>query len=106
MDGVFKPFIQVQAMQKMQATSGTSTPAAALSSPQIPAAAMPIPNPSFSSNYNMSMAPMMQMGLGMGPSGGNGQYSGNQGLQAMHQSVMRNPSPSSNQQGQGGYMGF
>jgi hypothetical protein len=105
-------FYEVQAMQKMQATSGTSTPAAthpSLSSPQMPTASMPVPNPGFNNNYNMSMAPMMQMGLGMNPSGGgngNGQYSANQGLQAMHQSVMRNPSPSSNQPGQGGYMGF
>lgn len=104
-------------MQKMQATGGAPSPSPpALHSPQLgspaPAAATNFnPNP-----YNMQqMAPMMQMGMGMNMGvGGNGQYGSQQGLhpqtQAMHQSVMRHPSPGplqvQPQAGQGGYMGF
>ncbi|KJA27080.1 hypothetical protein HYPSUDRAFT_198379 [Hypholoma sublateritium FD-334 SS-4] len=106
-------FYELQAMQKMQATGGAVTPSPpALHSPQLNNAA-PNPNMSYNANPNpyamQQTPPMMQMGMAMGSSG---QYGGQQGLhpqtQAMHQSVMRNPSPGPQhqQQSQGGYGGF
>ena len=99
-------------MQKMQATGGASPSPPALHSPQVgspaPAAAATFsPNP-----YNMQqISPMMQMGMGINVGvGGSGQYGSQSGLhsqtQAMHQSVMRNPSPVPNQQAGQGYAGF
>lgn len=109
-------FPQLQAMQKMQATGGGASPSPpSLHSPQLPASTISnANNPNFSPNIYSSqqMPPMMQMGMGIGIGGG--QYSGNQPAlhpqtQAMHQSVMRHPSPGPGQQvqqQQGAYMGF
>jgi len=114
-------FYELQAMQKMQATGGAaSPPAPALHSPQLQSNAAANPNTGYNPNgYNMQ--PMLQMGMGMGMGGG--QYGGGSqqgGLhpqtQAMHQSVMRHPSPGPQQGqqnqgqaqggGQGGYNAF
>ena len=103
-------------MQKAQGSSGASSPpqvGSALQSPQIPSASTSN-SAGFSPNtlgYNMpQLSPMMQMQMGIGMNvglGGVTQYgagAGQQGLhpqtQAMHQSVMRHPSPGP-QQGQG-----
>jgi len=90
-------------MQKMQATSGAvASPPPSLHSPQLPPTTIAAGSANFNPNpYNL--APMMQMGMGINVGG---QFSGNQqGLhqqtQAMHQSVMRHPSPGPSQQGQG-----
>lgn len=86
-------------MQKAHATGNVgSSPPPVLSSPQLHGNALPNNNTPFNS-YNIP--PMMQMGIGVG-----GQYGGTQqgGLQpqsqAMHQSVMRQPSPGPQQQQQ------
>ncbi|KAF9526940.1 YT521-B-like domain-containing protein [Crepidotus variabilis] len=84
-------FYELQAMQKV--ATGTSSPPV-LASPQLQAA---IPNAA-AAGFNPAaygMPQMMQMGMGIGQYGG-----GQQGLQAMHQSVMRHPSPGPPQQGQ------
>ena len=102
-------------MQKVQGSSGASSPpqsGSALQSPQIPPASVSTSS-GFNSNalaYNMpQLSPMMQIQMGIGMNvglGGAAQYGtgGQQGLhpqtQAMHQSVMRHPSPGP-QQGQG-----
>lgn len=109
-------------MQKMQATGAVASPSPpSLHSPQLAASGIPSANTNFTASpYLQQMAPMMQMGMGMNAGlGVSGQYGGQQGLhpqtQAMHQSVMRHPSPNSSQQqqgqqqqgnGQGSYMGF
>ncbi|KAF8163514.1 YT521-B-like domain-containing protein [Crassisporium funariophilum] len=103
-------FYELQAMQKMQATGGAASPpqpGSGLHSPQLPAATVPGANSGFNPNalaYNMpQLTPMMQMQMGIGMNMGMG-GAGQQGLhpqtQAMHQSVMRHPSPGP-QQGQG-----
>ena len=100
-------------MQKVQGSSGASSPpqsGSALQSPQIPPASVSTSS-GFSPSalaYNMpQLSPMMQIQMGIGMNVGLGaaaQYS-QQGLhpqtQAMHQSVMRHPSPGPQQQGQG-----
>lgn len=102
-------------MQKMQATGGAVTPSPpALHSPQLNNAA-PNANMGYNANQNpyamQQQPPMMQMGMNIGM-GAAGQYGGQQALhpqtQAMHQSVMRNPSPAPQHQqpSQGGYGGF
>jgi len=104
-------------MQKMQGSSGASSPpqvGSALHSPQIPPASVST-STGFNPNtlaYNMpQLSPMMQMQMGIGMNaglGGAAQYGagGQQGLhpqtQAMHQSVMRHPSPGPQQQHQQG----
>ncbi|KAF8912021.1 YT521-B-like domain-containing protein [Gymnopilus junonius] len=113
-------FYELQAMQKMQATGGAGSPSPPiLNSPPL-ATATSGTNTNFSPNgYTMQQVPIMQMGMGMnmGISGAD-QYGGQPGLhpqtQAMHQSVMRHPSPQPGMQGQpqqqgvnqGGYIGF
>jgi hypothetical protein len=103
-------------MQKMQATGGAvSSPPPSLHSPQLAPSTIAAGSANFNHNpYNL--APIMQMGMGMNMGINAGaQFGGNQqGLhpqtQAMHQSVMRHPSPGPSQQGQGqgegGYMGY
>lgn len=106
-------------MQKMQATGGAVSPSPPiLNSPPL-TNTTPATNANFNPNaYPMQQMPMMQMGMNMGI-GGAGQYAGGQqGLhpqtQAMHQSVMRHPSPQPQQQqgqqqqgvNQGGYAAF
>ena len=100
-------------MQKVQGSSGASSPpqsGSALQSPQIPPASVSTSS-GFNPNamaYNMpQLSPMMQIQMGIGMNVGLGtatQYT-QQGLhpqtQAMHQSVMRDPSPGPQQQGQG-----
>lgn len=104
-------------MQKMQGSSdASSSPQAgsAVHSPQIPPASVST-SAGFSPStmgYNMTqLSPMMQMQMGIGMNiglGGTVQYGtgGQQGLhpqtQAMHQSVMRHPSPGPQQQHQQG----
>ena len=112
-------------MQKAQGSSGASSPpqvGSALQSPQISPASVST-SPGFSPNtlaYNMpQLSPMIQMQMGIGMNvdlSGAAQYgaAGHQGLhpqtQAMHQSVMRHPSPGPHQgRGlgqQGAYGGF
>lgn len=113
-------------MQKVQGSSGASSPPQAgstLQSPQIPPASVSTAG-GFSPGtlaYNMpQLSPMMQMQMGIGMNvglGGATSYGagvgGQQGLhpqtQAMHQSVMRHPSPGPQQQQQGhpgAYGGF
>jgi len=96
-------------MQKMQATGGAvSSPPPSLHSPQLAPSTVAAGSANFNPNpYNL--APIMQMGMGINVGG---QFSG--GLhpqtQAMHQSVMRHPSPGPSQQaqgqGEGGYVGY
>ncbi|PBK93187.1 YTH-domain-containing protein [Armillaria gallica] len=113
-------FYELQAMQKMQAQSGPSSPSISSSSggmhsPPLQSVS-PIPQPQQAQQQNMfagnpnamayqmpQMTPMMQMQM-MGMNIGN-QF----GMpQVMHQSVMRNPSPGPQGQGQGfiGMPGF
>ncbi|PPQ78169.1 hypothetical protein CVT25_015502 [Psilocybe cyanescens] len=110
-------FYELQAMQKMQATGGAASPSPpSLHSPQLPSSIAPNSNTNFNpNNYPIQqMAPMMQMGMGINMGLGNaGQFGGGQqGLhpqtQAMHQSVMRHPSPGPGQQGhqQGSNQGY
>lgn len=102
-------------MQKVQGSSGASSPpqsGSALQSPQIPPASVSTSS-GFNPNalaYNVpQLSPMMQIQMGIGMNvglSGAAQYTGGQpGLhpqtQAMHQSVMRHPSPGPQQQGQG-----
>lgn len=102
-------------MQKMQATGGAVTPSPpAMNSPQLGNNAAPNVNMNYNSNPNpytmQQVPPMMQMGMNMGVGGQYGQQGLHPQTQAMHQSVMRNPSPSPHQTpqqaSQGGYMGF
>ena len=100
-------------MQKVQGSSGASSSpqsGSAIQSPQLPSASVSTSS-GFSPNaiaYNIpQLSPMMQIQMGMGMNvglGGAAQYT-QQGLhpqtQAMHQSVMRHPSPGPQQQGQG-----
>jgi hypothetical protein len=109
-------------MQKVQGSSSPPQSGSAIQSPQIPPASVSTSS-GFSPNtvaYNMpQLSPMMQIQMGIGMNvglGGATQYGtgGQQGLhpqtQAMHQSVMRHPSPGPQQQGQvpgqGAYGGF
>lgn len=114
-------------MQRMQGSSGASSPpqpGSTLHSPQIPAASAST-STGFSPNalaYNMpQLSPMMQMQMGIGmniglggaPSygaGAGGQQALHPQTQAMHQSVMRHPSPRPQQpqegQGQGQQGGY
>ena len=102
-------------MQKVQSSSGASSPpqsGSSLQSPQIPPASVSTSS-GFNPNalaYNVpQLSPMMQIQMGIGMNvglSGAAQYTGVQpGLhpqtQAMHQSVMRHPSPGPQQQGQG-----
>jgi len=119
-------YYELQAMQRAQSSSGASSPpqvGSAIQSPQMSPASVST-SPGFSPNtmaYNMpQLSPMMQMQMGIGMNvglGGIAQYSAGAGqqvlhpqTQAMHQSVMRHPSPGP-QQGhgsghQGAYGGF
>ncbi|KAJ6490671.1 YT521-B-like domain-containing protein [Mycena vitilis] len=129
-------FYELQAMQKMQGqgasspSSPTSGPGSSAQSPQLsPALAHQQLAPQFGMGggvpqgmnpnalaYQMpQMTPMMQMqmqmGLGMGMGGGMapgaGMAPGQFGVQAMHQSVMRHPSPGPpGNGGEGGQQGF
>ncbi|KAF7363934.1 YTH domain-containing protein [Mycena sanguinolenta] len=119
-------FYELQAMQKMQGQGqqgGPSSPssptlsaatASAHSSPPMthaqPAqfAGGMMPNPNALQYAMPQMTPMMQMQMmgmqGMGMGGGTGQF----GVQAMHQSVMRHPSPGppGGAEGGQGFTGF
>ena len=70
------------------------------------------PNPNALAYQMPQMTPMMQMqmmgmGMGMGPGMGPGMGGGGQfGVQAMHQSVMRHPSPAPPGGGSDGGQGF
>ncbi|KAK7038148.1 YTH domain-containing protein [Favolaschia claudopus] len=117
-------FYELQAMQKMQ-VQGASSPSSpttsgapsAHSSPPMPHAQPQfVPNPNALAYQMPQMTPMMQMqmmgmnmGGGMGVGGGMGGGGANQfGVQAMHQSVMRHPSPGPPGGGEGGqgFAGF
>lgn len=103
-------------MQKVQGSSGASSPpqaGSALHSPQIPHVPVPTGAGFSTLAYNMPhMSPMMQMQMGVGMNvdaaqygtGGGGQQVLHPQTQAMHQSVMRHPSPRPQQQG--AYGGF
>jgi len=106
---------KLQAMQKMQATGGAASPSPpVLASPQLQSNSALNTNMGYNPN-SYGMQPMMQMGMGMGGGqyGGGNQQGGLQ-TQAMHQSVMRHPSPGPQQHAQGqaqigaqgGYTGF
>jgi hypothetical protein len=119
-------FYELQSMQKQQATGAPSSPthltpipmhntgpqAATPTGPQANMYMNPI-NPG-AMNYQMSpMTPMMQMQMQMGMGSGmnptqQSQFGGMPQNQAMHQSVMRNPSPQPQNNGQGflGLSGF
>jgi len=94
-------FYELQAMQKMQA-SGTSSPPV-LYTPQLSSAALGSPpqgqiQGGGQGGYNpLAYSPQMMMGIGQGQGQGqgNGGYGahGGLGMQGLHQSVMRNPSP-------------
>ncbi|KAJ7264966.1 YT521-B-like domain-containing protein [Mycena haematopus] len=125
-------FYELQAMQKTQgpgSQGGPSSPssptlsgaASAHSSPPM-AHAQPsqfgagagggmMPNPNALQYQMPQMTPMMQMqmmGMGMGIGPGMGMGGGQFGVQAMHQSVMRHPSPGPPGNGEGGqgFAGF
>lgn len=119
-------FYELQAMQKVQAQSGTSSPISSssggLSPPlqsvsPVPQQGSPSPqqalfnmqstNPNALAYQMPQMTPMMQMqmqmGMGMMPPAS--QFNMAQ-TQAMHQSVMRHPSPAPPGGNQQGFMGF
>ncbi|KAJ7161497.1 YT521-B-like domain-containing protein [Mycena crocata] len=122
-------FYELQAMQKVQGqgSQGASSPSSPTSgggstqSPQLsppmthqqPAQFGMAPNPNALAYQMPQMTPMMQMqmmGMGMGMGGGMGVGMGGGGqfgVQAMHQSVMRHPSPAPpGSGGEGGQQGF
>ncbi|KAF9014038.1 YT521-B-like domain-containing protein [Cyathus striatus] len=106
-------FYELQAMQKMQqqqgSTSGNNSqsPTPAMQSPQIPPATVSTAHLQQSNFGNLNampyqMSPMMQMQMQMGMNMGMGSQFGLQQSQAMHQSVMRHPSPGPSPPPQGG----
>lgn len=111
-------FYELQAMQKMQGQTGSvsppQAPSSVMHSPQIQPATVSSFNPNALAYTSPQMTPMMQMqmqmGMGMGMSNAPGSQQGlHPQTQAMHQSVMRHPSPgpqTQGSQGQGNNQGY